>query len=784
MRIIKCLAIRAAALALVLLALSSVAHAQPRATLPQEHDYQKVLYKFMATLTAKDMAHGVAGVSLPAGDGSPSTGVPQMGVKPSPQDPDYLYRNYIYSLMHMPMVGTKRGYCAVNSAPECYTIPHIEKPDGVYLPPAWPENLMSMVQWDYPGNPFKDNRALKLRAFAAAATHMMMFHDHAERNDAKVPPPVRPDWHGYNPVWWASPYPGFKAVLPPEVQKAYEAGLKMMGERMLKWPHKGESCETNYISTVGLLHIARAINDLDFNKRVEEYAKPFYTDPKFFNPAGYWVERGGIETGFAGNANWFASWTALMTDWPWVKEDLAKAYRLRGHLILPEPDGTVTGPSHFNARLGSPPTLDQWAWNDLERGSARDYAASLVTDEAAYAIKTLTPDQFASGPAARVAEFNFHLGENSRPVGMHYLTNQEMLEQKLMGMKWEPRIWMSYDFPASVNPGYEHYPNGARARRDAMEKANSPLLKLPIDRGENFVRAFEKDFVIARQPGYATILHTGPVGTQKLDDNLFQFAGPLGLGGGQLSAFWTPGSGCVILGLRIGMSYNKSFDELEQWRNWPHHSVSGVTSGGKVFTSARNARPEVAIDIKDNTSTVTARGPLQAMKVIKDPTEKDASKARDQMYDAPLDGKLEYARTFKTDGKGVSVETTITGDGKDTIAELYETLPIYMGKAAAADKPAVPTTIQLQVGGDWKPATETYTDQVKAIKLTRFNGAVLVTFDQPRRVKLSPAEWKDGWLNPGATARNVMIDLLESADKPATVKGEKKIAYRIEPTAK
>jgi len=767
-------AIPAAILALALLALPPAALAQPSPKLPQNHEYQKTLYKFMATLTAKDMAHGVPGV---------------MDDKQAPggKDPDYLYRNHIYSLMHMPMVGSKRGYCAVNSAPECYTIPYIEKPDGVYTPPAWPEALMSMVQWDYAGNPFKNNRALKLRAFAAAATQMMMFHDHAERNDSKVPPPVRPDWHGYNPVWWASPYPGFKDVLPPDVQKAYEAGLKMMGERMLKWPHKGETCETNYNSTVGLLYIARAINDPDFNKRVEQYAKPFYTDPKFFNPAGYWVERGGIDMGFGGAANWFASWTALMTDWPWVKEDLAKVYRLRGHLILPEPDGAFTGPSHFNSRLGSPACNDQWAWDDLLRGSARDFAASLVTDEAAYAVRTLKPDEFAGGPAARVNVFNSHLKENSRPVGAHYLTNEEMLEQKLMGGKWGPRIWMSFDFPASVNPGYEHYPKGARARREALEKSNSPLLKLPIDRGENFVRSFEKDFVIARQPGYATILHTGPVGTQKLDDNMFQFAGPLGLGGGQLSAFWTPATGSVILGLRVGMSYNESFDKLDNWRNWPIHAISGVTAGGaggKIFTSARNARPEVAIDIKDNASTVTARGPLMVMNVIKDPTATDPSKAANQMYDAPLEGKLEYARTFKTDGKGVSVETVLSGDGKDTIAELYETLPIYMGKAAAADKPAVPTTIQFQIGGDWKPAAETYTDQVKAIKLTRFNGALLVTFDQPRRVKLSPAEWKDGWVNAGATARNVLIDLLESGDKPASVKGEKKIAYRIEPAAK
>ena len=112
MRIMKCLAIRAAALALVLLALSSIAHAQPRATLPQEHDYQKVLHKFMASITEKDVTHGVPGV---------------MEIKPTPQDPDYLYRNYIYSLMHQPMVGSKRGACTVNSAPACFTLAMIEQ---------------------------------------------------------------------------------------------------------------------------------------------------------------------------------------------------------------------------------------------------------------------------------------------------------------------------------------------------------------------------------------------------------------------------------------------------------------------------------------------------------------------------------------------------------------------------------------------------------------------------------------------------------------------------------
>jgi hypothetical protein len=58
-------------------------------------------------------------------------------------------------------------------------------------------------------------------------------------------------------------------------------------------------------------------------------------------------------------ANWFAAWTGLLTDRPFVKDSLGRVYRLRGHLLLPKRDGTATGPSHFNARLGSPVKSDQ-----------------------------------------------------------------------------------------------------------------------------------------------------------------------------------------------------------------------------------------------------------------------------------------------------------------------------------------------------------------------------------------------------------------------------------------
>ena len=743
-------------------ALTAYAQKGPETTLtelPQDHAYQRVLRAYMATLSEKDFTHGVT-ERLPIDT-------------PTDTDPEYLYRQYILTIMHQPLVGTKRGAPAITAPPGLFMLSAIETPKGVIPPPVWPETLIAFAQWDYPGNLYRNSRALKLRAFVTATVLMVMFDNFAELNDGKNPPPIRPDWHGYQPVFWAAPYPGFKGVLPPDVQKAYEAGLKKIGERMLGWGVRGETCEHDLMGPVGLIYISRAINDPAFAQAVEARTRMLCTDPRYFHPAGYWVERGGIDTGFGGTANLFAVWAVLMTDWPFAREAVERTYRLRGHLILPDPDGWLTGPSHFNSRLGSPASFDQFAFD-----GARDTAAAMVTDEAAQFIKTPSPEVLKNAPGRRAYQFNEDIGETPRDSTGRHIRPDEIANI----YPWKLRMWMTYNFPVSVNPGYELYRNGAFAHRQDLEKKNSPLLKSPFLRGENFIRDFEKAFVVTRQPGFAAILHTGPIGCQSLDDNMAQFNGPMGLSGGQLSAFWTPEAGSAMLGLRRWMSYDKAFDLLEEWRTWPNNSVSGVTAGGKVFTSARCARPEVACDIKDNGATVKVSGALVAMKVIKDPAAADPAKARDLMYDEPLEGKIAYARTFKIDGKGVSVETTLSGDGAEQVAELYEVLPVYLRDPEKQPK-ATPTTIEFQVGGKWAPATAEYQEKVTAVKLTRFGGAVLITFDRPRRVKLSPAVWEDTGFTK-SNCRNVLIDLLESGDKAVALKDAKKVGYRIEPVTK
>lgn len=712
--------------------------------LPQDHDYQRTLRKFMASLTPKDFTHGVAGV-MPQ-DSAANT------------DPEYLYRQYILTMMHQPLIGTKRGTPSVVAPPALFMLSSIETPKGVMPPPVWPETLTPFVHWDYPGNLYRNNRALKHRAFVGAAVQMIMFHNFVELNDEKTPPVVRPDWHGYNLVIVAAPYPGFKDVLPADVQKAYETGLKMLGERVLGWGIRGENCAHDLIAPVGLIYVSRVLGDSAFAKKVETHTRKLFTDPRYVHPAGYWIERGGIDMGAGGMANYFAVWAALMTDWPFTKEALDRIYRLRSHLILPEPDGLSTGPSHFNSRLGSPANVDQWNWD-----GARETAAAMVTDEAAHFIQTPSPDDLAKAPGRRAQHFNDDIRETPRDTTGRHIRPDEIANL----YPWKLRMWSTYNFPASVNPGYEFYRKGAFAHRQDLEKRRSPLLQSPFLRGENFIRDFEKVFVVARQPDFAAIVHAGPIGTQSADDNMTQYKGPMGLSGGQLSAFWTPTTGSVLLGLREWMSRDKSLDEVDAWRTWPNHSVSGATADGVFFTSARIQKPDAVFDIQKGQAVVKVAGTIPSSIVGQVKT---------------IAGKYDYARSLKIDEKGVRVETTVRGDGRELVAELYEVLPVYLRESRRQVKEA-PTAIEFQVGGVWSRATEKATDKVQAVRLTRFKGAVLVTFDQPRRVKLSPTEWADTGFTR-STSRNVLIDLLESGDNPATLQEAKKVAYRIEAAVK
>ena len=554
------------------------------------------------------------------------------------------------------------------------------------------------------------------------------------------------------------PYLGFQELLPAEARSAYEAGLKKLARRIIGWGPRGDEIHHDLIAPLGMWFAIQACHDPVFTKEAEDYARTLFTDPRYFHQAGYFLERGGFDAGFAGTCNWFVAGTALASEWPFAKDAIDRAYRLRAHLILPEPDGKWNGPTHFNTRLSSPATIDQWEW-----GKCRDWCVSLITEEAAHLVPLPEPDVLAKAAETRFGEFRRQIAENPVRIGNGsaetpyvYMKNEE-----IGSSPWLWRQWRNYNFPVSLNFGHDYYPAGSYARRKKLEQENSPLLKSPFLREGTFVRDFSKAFTVTKMASYAAIVHTGAVGDPKVHDTAGQFKAPLGLGGGQLSAFWTPSTSSVIMGRRAGMTKDKIFDNIEELRQWPIHAVTGYTADKKPFTSARIIQPEVTSEITQEGGTVTAKGVIPA----------------DQLGLSPvLAGKLEYTRTFKIEPDGLRVATQIQGDERDQIAELYETLPVFL-RDAGLQPDAVPTSIEFQSAGAWLPATDKWQEQVTAVKLTRFEGAVQITFDTPRRVKLSPTDWTDTWFTK-AMCRNVMVDLLENKDQAKAVKTAS-VSYRL-----
>ena len=205
----------------------------PRTTLPQDHDYQRQLRAYMATLQEQDFAHGVTG---------------KIAQPPDSSDPEVQYRNHIFTLMGQPLVGSKRSVPAVNAPPRLFTLAAIETQAGVMRPPVVPDALISLTQWDYAGNVYRDNRGLRLRAFVAAAMNLLMLDDYLDHTPASC----RSDFMAYQLVHAGASYPGFKDLLPPEVQAAYQAGLEKLARRILGWGPRGEEVHHDLIAPVGL----------------------------------------------------------------------------------------------------------------------------------------------------------------------------------------------------------------------------------------------------------------------------------------------------------------------------------------------------------------------------------------------------------------------------------------------------------------------------------------------------------------------------------------------------
>lgn len=673
----------------------------PLDQLPQEHDYQKTLRTYMATLTEADFAVEHKPIAV-----APIT------------DPEQLYRLWL-----LPLNPPRLGAAAL--PPAAFTLGALESQHGIRMPTTPNESQMMawLAGWDYPGNPYRAMRAVKLRGFVLAAVDLMML-DYLYEHDPRGA--NRSDYLGGNLIWIGFTYRGVKDILPPEVRAAFEAGLKKHVLRLQKWGPTGLMTDMDLFASVGLRYVYEASADPEVRKIAEDYARLLYTDERYFHPAGYFVDNHCFDTSYNGISLYFATFAALASDWDFIRTAVDKAFRLRARLCFPDPAGGFSGPSHMSARCSSDPPRDQWQFPH------RPYGSAMVTDESLYLAPLPTTQAMVIAHGRLITDINSQLSA-ARRVG----TNS-----------WCESHWSGF-----INFAHDYYKPGYYARRLKLEAEHSPLLKPVYQREGNFVETFERALTIVRFDTYAAAVHTGPVGAMDR-----RWGRPHGMGGGQLSAFWTPGTGPALLGRRRGIQ-GRTFDIVDEWRIWPVHAVSGLTASNEWLSSTRIRQPQLRARCSAKAADIEVSEAIPSY--------------------APSNGlvqasSLRYDRRFKLTAEGVQVETAVRcTNGSLRMSELYETIPVFL-RETPAQKASV---ISFKIGNSWTNATPEPCADVSEVRVERYTNAVVVTFAKPVRARLSPAVWQDGYQTQ-AECRAVLIDLLDPTERPADFKAAV-VSYRI-----
>jgi hypothetical protein len=664
----------------------------PIERLPTDHPWQVTLRDYLATLTADDFKV----VAEPLALAAPT------------RDTDAM-RLWLLTQQNLDL-------SPAGLPPEAFTLKSLESQVGLAVPTNvyYCQSLAWLAHWDYPGNTYHGLRALKLRALMLTMVDVMML-DYQYATDPQGAD--RSDYLGGNLIWCSYTLLHCGEVLPEPVRAALATGL-------CTWGPKGLMTDMDLFAPVGVWYLSQALPDL--KPAATDYARPLFSDPKYYNQAGYFVDNGCFDTSYNGISLYFGSWAAIVSDWPFARQAMLEALRLRSYLCFPEPDGGLLGPSSMSSRTSGDPPHDQWQF------TARMYGSACLSADARAGLKWPNEKELA----AAVKTLNNQITQQLKPVA------------EAKAMPWQERHWgHRFNFAAMDATDAQLQDCLTQA---AKEKP--PLSRYLTD--ERFVRAFGDAFVIAHYDTYAVAIHTGQVGR-----SVGHMGRPYGFGGGQISVFWTPTSGTTLLGRRKGVQGDKSWDSYEDWRNWPVHAVTGWTADQELISSNRLEKPTMERQLSDTIARITLSGNIPKYRPD---------------FSATVPSGYQYQRRFEVNAKGVTVTTTVSAEAGEFLQELYETLPVF-NRAQANQKPAI---IEVLLGDTWQALGDQVVSAT-SLRLGRHDGTVLVQFTQAERVKLSPQPWQDGYMSR-VEARPVLVDLLTAEPRPQTLKA-RTISYTISP---
>jgi hypothetical protein len=734
--------------------------------LPQEHAWQRTLRDYLRSLTASDFL--IPTTTWEIHERSPN------------EDHEKLYRDWVVltSGSRLP------PNIQFHAAPEEFTLPRIERRDGVYCFQN-PAGMAWWTQLDVSGNPFRRNHAAQRRALAVAIIDMVMLESCWED-----PRNLNPSFHSANLGTWAYTYLHCRNLLPKETQRAYQEGLLYYLRHMERLaPLDGNTnMDMREISTLATLsHVftdaptrKRLVNDARRILFGDTHRGPDTTDPRrgTYHAAGYIGEADGPETSYNGISLFHLLEAALTTrgdaDWDaFLPEVIHRMLRFKAYNTFAEPDGRWEGPSSWATRTNDPYCRDQ------RNRPWRPIASAMLSEEGLYLLHAAAQGDRKQksrlpGPESMVADLRRAIERlNTAPA------KGEGRNAKLEPALWEEKHWLA-DMPYT----WEDYVPGSYARFVRLAAANSELLLPPLARPDDFSINFDNEFWIAKQDNWAMQIEAVPDTSRAYD-----VGGSGALAGGSLAAFWTKPTGLVILG-RLPDKWNYvTWRPLEgvkpenQWSvdRWTTHHLWGRNQEGKAFSTARQRHPWVSFELDDEIPAVHVAGFLGQRETVEE---------RGTIKD---DGHVVYRRKFEKlpDGLRITSELLSRGeealehrgtedDRRDYLTELWENLPVYIDHVSRGDRQREPMTVSIEfsIDGEWGQAGAEPRPNVAAIRITRFGHPVTIEFDTPQTVDLADEVVRTSYQSRDLI-QNLRIDLLHNSGKPRIMPKRAEVCYTI-----
>ncbi len=603
------------------------------------------------------------------------------------------------------------------------------------------------AQWDYPGNPHRpgtsNSVAAMRRAFVVAAVDLIMLNNYHSSGYG-----LRSDFMGGSLIWQAYVYDAVKDILPSGVQTAYETGLTNIFARLENLtPHGTSGADMETFQLVGMWYVAEALDNNDLRNRALDRAHDVLD--AIMKPAGYEHHGNAFDASYMGIALRFMTWSAHLYQDQRITETLDGMSKLKAHLTFPEPGSGfaryMAGPNHFNTATHMGCHNDQWGKH------FRDVAAAMLSDEALY---------LNYGGRGYDSWFD-PLGIRSESSMRSDLATKNWMENALSTSAstrtpptWSEKHWVHVNF----NYGHDVYTQGFYQRALQLQTEKNRLTLAPFLRNGNFIEPFGTNAIMAIKLGeYGAVVHTDVIRDT--------WAGNIaGLSGGGLSAFWSPVTGAIIMGLNGGA---QSFPETwAQWRNWAVHAISGENQDYKPFSSARNAQPgNVVYTVGTTNAAITFDGTIGGS------------------MSAPnnaITGNVKYERAFYFDARGARITSTLKRlGGNDRVRWLWEMIPIHLsaGGYGFTSPQGTDAEIHFWNGTQWIAATTTLSTGITRVRVTRYGESVYIEFASPRSVRMSPNAVRHH--SSMSKTWNLMVDLLGSGGSAVRLPASTSVEYWV-----